>query len=485
MPGSRLSSICALTTERISPMHSPEQKLAALGIATERPKPSARGQPDAVGEEKFALEFADRYDGRFVYDHDRGGWFRWTGEIWLRDTDEYALDCVRALVREFGGSRVRVATAVERAARTDRRLARDHGAWNADPLLLGVPGGVVDLRTGTLLPPKPAQMINMATGSRLAAPGTPCPLWMNFLHDATRGDESLQRFLQQRAGYWLTGDTSREDFDFFHGPGGNGKGVFLKTITSIMGNYAASAPIGMFLATKHDAHPTELARLADARLVVASETEEGRAWNTAKVKQLTGNEVSIPARFMKCDFFEFQPKFKICFVGNAKPAIRTVDDAIARRLNLVPFTFKPAQSDSDLKQKLEIEYPAILRWMVDGWLDMQANGPVRPEVIAAATEQYLNDENIIGAWIAENCIRGPSASQLLKELYADWRQWCEANQEQPGTNRGFKKKLERLGDMTFRPSMRSVVVKGLRCSTEYDREPSQSAFPLDNDGMNE
>ena len=436
-----------------------------------RQKPN---KPEATGEEQMALDFAARYDGLFVYDHDRGKWFRWNGEIWQRDTDEYALDCVRALVREFKGSRIKIATAVERAARTDRRLARDHKAWNANPLLLGVPGGAVDLRTGELLPPDPTQMINMTAGSRLAAPDTPCPLWMDFLHGATRGDTDLQRFLQQRAGYWLTGDVSREDFDFFHGPGGNGKGVFLKTITAIMGDYAAAAPVEMFLAAKHEQHPTELARLADARLVVASETVEGRTWATTKIKQLTGNEVPIAARFMHCDFFEYRPKFKICFVGNAKPRIATVDDAIARRLNLVPFTNKPAQRDEQLKEKLVLEYPAILRWMVDGWLDYQANGVVRPEVIAAATEQYLNDENIVGAWIADNCIRNSNASQLLKELYADWKGWCAAENEEPGTNRAFKKKLERLGDLTFKRTTRSIMVKGLRCRTEYDREPNQA-----------
>ena len=119
------------------------------------------------------------------------------------------------------------------------------------------PAALSTCAPATLLPPDPKHMINMSTASRLAAPDTPRPLWLNFLNEATRGDEELQRFLQQRAGYWLTGDTSREDFDFLYGPGGNGKGVFLKTITSIMGAYAATAPIGMFLAAKHEQHPTD------------------------------------------------------------------------------------------------------------------------------------------------------------------------------------------------------------------------------------
>ena len=136
----------------------------------------------------------------------------------------------------------------------------------------------------------------------------------------------------------------------------------------------------------------------------------------------------------------------------------------------MPFTFKPAKCDSELKEKLKVEYPAILRWMVDGWLDFQASGTVRPEVIATATEQYLNDENILGGWITENCIRDAGASQLLKELYIDWREWCEANHEEPGTNRSFKKALERLGDLTFRATKRSVLVKGLCCRAKWEQD---------------
>jgi len=102
------------------------------------------------------------------------------------------------------------------------------------PLLLGAAGVIVDLPTANLRSPDPSDMINMSTSVRPALQGTPHPLWTDFLEQATSGDTELQHYLRQRAGYWLTGDTSREDFDFFYGPGGNGKGVFLRTITSIM-----------------------------------------------------------------------------------------------------------------------------------------------------------------------------------------------------------------------------------------------------------
>ena len=415
----------------------------------------------AVGEDALALLFAEQHDGHFVFDHTRGEWFRWDDQVWRRDADEYVLDCTRALIRSHKLGRIRTATAVERAARTDRRLARDHTAWNADPLLLGTPGDVVDLRDGELLAPDAAYMVNLSAGVRPAPQGAPHPLWSQFLQEATCGDAELQRYLKQRAGYWLTGDTSREDFDFFYGPGGNGKGVFLKTIASIMGDYALVAPISQFMVSRHDEHLCELARLAHARLVVASEPEENRSWAIGKIKQLTGNESRIAARHMHQNFFEFLPRFKLVFVGNTKPRIAAVDEALARRLNLVPFQFQPATRDEQLKEKLVIEYPAILRWQIDGWLDLKANGRCRPAVIANATKEYLDDENVIAAWLAERCELGPQQEAALKSLFSDWKTWCETNGEEPETNKRLKRRLEKLPRLRFAHGKQGSVVKGI------------------------
>ena len=416
----------------------------------------------AVGEDALALEFAERHDGHFIFDHTSGQWLRWDNTIWRRDSDQYVLDCVRALIREHRLGQIRTAGAVERAARTDRRLARDHTAWNIDPLLLGTPGDVVDLRTGELWAPDAAYMINLATTVRPAPPGTSHPLWTSFLDEATSGDKELQRYLRQRAGYWLTGDTSREDFDFIYGPGGAGKGTFLRTISAIMGDYAMAAPISQFMASKHEAHLCELARLADARLVIASEPEENRTWAVGKIKLLTGNEGRIAARHMHQGFFEFWPRFKLVFVGNTKPRISAVDDALARRLNLVPFRFQPAKRDEQLKEKLVVEYPAILRWMINGWLDLQTNGPARPAVVTEATGQYLDDENVIAAWLVERCELGKLHAELLKALFADWKSWCEDNGEDPETNRRLKRRLEKLPGIHFARDKDGVWVKGIR-----------------------
>jgi putative DNA primase/helicase len=440
----------------------------AAAKRTKRARPGAaggtaqQGTAPGVGEDALALLFAEQHDGHFVFDHSRGEWFRWDDHVWCRDADEYVLDCTRALIRSHKQGRIRTATSVERAARTDRRLARNHASWNADPYLLGTPGDVVDLRTGELLAPDAAYMVNLSAGVRPAPQGASHPLWSQFLREATCDDAGLQRYLKQRAGYWLTGDTRLEDFDFFYGPGGNGKGVFLKTIAAIMGDYALVAPISQFMVSRHDEHLTELARLAHARLVIASEPEENRTWAVGKIKQLTGNEGRIAARYLHQNHFEFLPRFKLVFVGNTKPRIASVDEALVRRLNLVPFQFQPATRDEQLKEKLTVEYPAIMRWMIDGWLDLQGNGRIRPAIVADATKEYLDDENTIAAWLAERCELGPLHETTLKALFSDWKIWAEDTGEDPGTNKRLKRRLEKLPGLRFPHGKHGTGAKGIR-----------------------
>jgi putative DNA primase/helicase len=102
---------------------------------------------------------------------------------------------------------------------------------------------------------------------------------------------------------------------FVYGPGGNGKSVFLNTVTSILKDYAVTSAMETFTVSNGDKHPTDLAMLCGARLVTASETEEGRAWAESRIKQMTGGD-PITARFMRRDFFTYTPQFKLIVIGN-------------------------------------------------------------------------------------------------------------------------------------------------------------------------
>src|SRR3954470_14800580 len=215
--------------------------------------------------------------------------------------------------------------------------------------------GTVDLRTGEL---RAHGREDRITKQSAVTPAPVLhddhPLWTKFLNEATKGDQELQRFLKQMAGYCLTGDLREHALFFIYGPGGNGKGVFLNTIVKVLGDYATTAAMDTFTASHGDKHPTDLAKLRGARMVTSSETEEGRAWAESRIKQMTGGD-RISARFMRQDFFEFLPQFKLMIIGNHKPVLRNVDDAARRRFNIIPFNRKPANPDADLMQKLMAE----------------------------------------------------------------------------------------------------------------------------------
>jgi putative DNA primase/helicase len=340
--------------------------------------------------------------------------------------------------------RASFAAAVERLAKSDPAIRVTSDFWNRDPWLLGTPGGAVDLRTGKIRPSSRSDGITKTTS--VAPAIAACPLWLKFLDESTGGDKDLIRFLQQWCGYCLTGVTIEHALLFIFGPGGNGKSVFLKVITSIMKDYAVTCAMETFAASANDRHPTEVAKLQGARLVTASETEEGRAWAENRIKELTGGD-RICARFMRQDEFEFVPQLKLTIVGNHKPTLHNVDVAARRRFYIVPFTRKPEKPDHLLEEKLVREAPAILQWMIEGCLDWRENRLIRPPEVAKATESYFSDQEIFPRWLEEACDAHPAgtASERSSVLYKSWADFARSVGAKAGTLASFKDKMTAAG----------------------------------------
>ena len=375
-------------------------------------KRSRAGQEEAlVTEDSAALQFREEYRDRLRYCHDTGAWFLWDNNIWRQVRTgipfHWARELARTLVKNepdrvrYLTSKTSFAAAVERFCKSDPAFAVTSQVWDQDTFLLGTPGGTVDLRTGTLRASQPAEGITKQTAITPAGLSR-CPLWMSFLHETTGGDEELIRFLQMMAGYSLTGDTREHSLVFIYGPGGNGKSVFLNVLTGVLRGYATVAAMDTFVASKFASHPTELAALRGARLVTASETEEGRAWAESRIKQLTGGD-PVSARFMRQDFFTFRPQFKLLIIGNHRPVLSNVDEAARRRFNIIPFTRKPAVPDPELEQKLKPEWPGVLRWMIEGCLEWQRKGLIRPPSVTRETESYFADQDLLGQWLDSEC----------------------------------------------------------------------------------
>ncbi|MBL6458824.1 hypothetical protein JMJ55_26180 [Belnapia sp. T6] len=432
--------------------NSPEESLRAAGASIEEaPEASPEYSDDAI-----ALAFSAHHAEHLLYVPEWGRWLQWDGVRWVADTVLAVHDLVRRACRKAAARALEAANprerwsiaglasaqkvaAVERLVRSDRRHAQASDQFDADPWLLNTPGGVVDLQDGRTRPHRPADLFTKVTAT---APVQGCPLWLAFINEITQGDAGAATYLQCWCGYALTGLVREHAFLFLYGPGGNGKSVLLNTLAAVMGDYATVADMDLFTATHGHQHPTGLADLRGARLVVAQETEADKPLAEARVKALTGGD-RIKARFMGRDFFAFQPAFKLIMAGNHRPVLRNPDDAMRRRLHLLPLTHRPAQPNPDLPDLLRNEMPGILAWAIEGCLLWQMHGLGMPLVAKEATADYFAEQDLLARWLAERCEDRPSATTLSSVLYRDWSQWATERGEQAGTQKAFSGTLER------------------------------------------
>ena len=436
----------------------------------------------AFSEDAIALRFTEIHGDDLRYVAPWGKWLIWDGQRWAFDSTVAVFGLARAVCREEAarckkkGTGQKIASAKTRAAieslaRADRRHAAIIDQWDADPWLLNTPSGTVDLRTDEI---RPHRREDYCTKVTAIAPGGDCPKWLEFLKQITGGDDELQEFLKRVAGYGLTGLTREHALFFAYGTGANGKSVFLNTLAGALGDYHKTAPMETFIASHTDRHPTELAALRGARLVTATEIEEGRRWAESKIKALTGGD-PISARFMRQDFFEFIPQFKLLIAGNHKPRLRNVDEAIRRRLHLLPFsiTIPPDERDDRLAEKLKEEWPGILAWAIEGAAEWGMMGLRPPEAVRAATEQYLEAEDTLVRWVEECCHQGANFAATAGDLYRTWKTWCDNSGEYAGSQKGFTQNLEARGYARVRVGAASI--RGFRglCPKAQEYRPEE------------
>nr|BAT30101.1 phage/plasmid primase, P4 family [Aureimonas sp. AU22] len=431
---------------------------------------------DLLTENVAAQIFADRFAGKLRFDHDRGAWYAFDGARWRHARDGRAYQWIRelvsALVRaekkevRFIAERASFAGNAERFARVDPRIRCTSDIWDQDHWLLGTPGGTVDLRTGKLRPADPADAITKITS---VAPTSiaDCPRWLAFLDEATRGDAGLIAYLRVWAGYSLSGSTREQKLTFLHGPGGNGKGLFYGALLHVFGEYGKIAPFSTFVASRNEQHPTALASLRGARLVVASEVDNKQAFAEDRIKSLTGGD-PISARFMAKDFFEFEPTAKIMLIGNSLPRLTNVDDAARRRFRIVPFVNKPRVVDMQLADTFKAEAPGILAWTIVGCLEWQASGLPYPAAVREATEGFFAEQDVFGEWFAACCLEtGRGEITATAELYASWRAFAKHVGEEAGHQSQFVATLEQRGFERFR-SNKMRGFRGIRLRVAED-----------------
>jgi len=458
----------ALWTENLArcdpPLDEDEVRRIAKSVARYRPEVERPNLTD-LGN---AMRLVDRHGEELRYCHPWRRWLVWDGRRWRIDEDgeivRRAVDVRQGIYAEAAALSAEAANTVddskrkELASKAQATLTWAKGSesrvrinamielaqslpgipvapdeLDAAPWLLNVQNGTLDLRTGELRPHRREDML-----TKLAPvaydPEAECPTWLSFLARIFDGNENLIAFMQRALGYALTGDVSEQVLFICYGVGANGKSTLLNTVRAVLGeDYARHTPTETLLIRERGGGiPNDIARLKGARFVTAIEADAGRRLAESLIKQITGGD-PVAARFMRAEWFEYVPEWKLFLAVNHKPMIRGTDNAIWRRIRLIPFTvtIPEPEQDKHLGEKLLAEAPGILAWMVRGCLDWQAKGLGTPEEVKAATAEYRDEMDILGDFLSERCIQSPAVEATAKELYDEYVQWCEENNVRP------------------------------------------------------
>lgn len=253
----------------------------------------------------------------------------------------------------------------------------------------------------------------------------------------------MVRFFRELTGYCLTGDVSEKNLYYIWGANSDtGKSTFVRILQDIMGTYSDTVPVKSIIGGSGSDIPADIAKVAGARLVTATEPGANQTWNEERVKAMTGGDL-ITARFLHKNFFEYYPTYKILLVGNHEPAIETADDAMLRRVKIIPANHKVPREKQikDLSRRiLDEEGPQVLRWMIDGCISWAVTKRmVIPAAVTDATEAYAEEESILDRFVEERCVVEPGAFVSRARLYETWRNYCYSRGEEPGPEKGFKR----------------------------------------------
>lgn len=388
------------------------------------------------------------------------GWYIWDGKRWRIDTKKEIERITAKVLRSLSKSDDEAEAKWSRMC--ERRNIRmnsikdlmplvpgERGDFDRHKFLFNVENGVVDLKTGKLLQHDRELGLTKITNIAFDE-NAKCPEWLNFLDQIFLGDKTIIEYMQRLIGYSLTGDISEQIMMFLVGGGSNGKSTFINTIKDLMGDYGRQAKSDTFIKKKESGANNDIARLVGSRFVSAIESEEGEKLADSFVKQITGGE-PVLARFLRQEFFEFIPEFKVFFTTNHKPIIGGLDEGIWRRVKLIPFNLSlPAHKrDKRLPEKLSLEMPGILNWAIEGCMKWQKDGLKEPKVVAEATGKYKDDMDILAPFLDEVCYVDERENESImieaKELYNTYERWCFNSGERSLGNRSFYRMLETKG----------------------------------------
>lgn len=430
-------------------------------IVSSTPQSPAPGQLSAYhrvdwsvhGDIRNARHFAAMFGGRMLYIHGRNQWLRWSDDRWVLCDQGQEIEAAKlaaqammvdaaaslAVDQDRGKWRVREAMAAHHLTRINAtlKLAQSEPGMSTSPaeldanaMLLGVGNGVVDLKSGAVIPNRPDMLITRHCAADYDM-GAICPRWHQFMMEVFAGDQATIDAVQRLLGYTLTGSNTEEIIIFCIGFGANGKSIFGNIVNRIIGSYGKVAPHSLLAARRRDDHSArgDIAMLEGARLVSVNELPGGMQLDEQAVKSLAGREL-ISARPLYGEFFTFDPRFSVWVRTNHRPIIKGDDDGIWRRIVVLPFRqkFEGVRRDPYLEAKLWAERDGILSWMVEGAGKYLASGSLAlSPTILSEQRQYRRDSDLLGEFLTDRTVTDPAGRVCDKELFGKWCGWCDEN----------------------------------------------------------
>lgn len=406
----------------------------------------------------LAERMIEAYGAGLMYVPELDEWRKWSGVYWQRvppvELEHLAKQTVRALVAEANHAQapeeraalVKFSHASQRAsivahtvslARSDPRVVVS--VDELDPLgyLMGARNGVIDLRTGALLPADPAHRITSVVGCGYD-PSAVCQLWEATVSDIFCGDMEMVEFVQRLIGYSLLGRPIEDIMPIFYGAGSNGKSTLLGAVQAALGGYARTSSAETFMSSgpsagRAGAAREDVLRLRGARFVYIDEPDDGAELREALIKSITGGEMMAARALYARQTVEYRPAFVLFCGTNYRPIIKGDDHGIWRRIVLLPFTRNfdadpTARKDGKRKDRLREAdmLPGVLAWCVRGALAYQQRGLDMPPAVQAARAQYRRDMDLLAEWLEECCELGDEYFASSQELWISWEAWARA-----------------------------------------------------------
>jgi putative DNA primase/helicase len=492
----------------------------------------------ALESEGDGILFAHILKDKLLYATSRESWFVWQENIWMRDNIYMVMGLTRYLTDRYGLEIIEFEKKIDESKK--KNDSEDHKTyakiWNKkieglmskikalrqekgrnaaikfshtffenpfaiegtefdkNPWYLGVQNGVVDLRSGNLLPGSPEQLVSKQC-SCAYDPDINTDDWLLFLSTIYNNDLELVEFVQTLFGYAATGETSEHVFPFFLGKGRNGKSLLLAAIMRVLADYAAVIPCELFLKTNQPKNTAQadpaVMKLEGLRLAVSSEVEEGSRFSAKNVKTYTGGDTLEGRNPYDKEQRNFEPSHLVAMIGNHEPVPPSGDPAFWDRTYLInhPVRFvkhepesefeKPA--DPDIEEKLKGMDQQILSWLVEGALKWRSNGKELkpPESVLKATEDYKEDADWVGQFLGECCVMDPDSITGSTGLYAAFVIWyrekINAKKTFTPTQRAFGLKLKARDGVEHKRKTNGVKYIGLHLNDEWEERMLRAA----------